>query len=291
MTQYFGKPSGTSASDIFYRMKRVPLLNLKRSGSGDGSLDIPTMRSGISNFFRLVSPTSLTLRNSLTNTIVATVASTSILASSQFCSYYLDSTDQCLYVLVEDNTQLKLAKISDTTGVVTDIGSAFTPANFANWPKSSSVMGFGFMDKVATNELRVIQNGFIHKVDKAVGGIITEDTPIVVGDYITAGANYINSTSDIVAASSFGVPDSSSSTLSSITLPEVFTVKTGIRKSTVLISDFLPVANSRTASCLAIDDKWLCYVDQDDPTPLKVILRSDFERLLESVVNYEAGLI
>lgn len=294
MAQYFGSSFGSAnSSDLFYRMKQVPLLNMKNTSAGISNRHIPVMRSASTNYFNVASTTSIQLLNSVGSSLIATITSTVVFASSQFSAFYLDSTDQCLYVLLENNTQLQLAKINDTTGAVTTIGSPFTPANFTNWPRSATTQSWGWMEKNISGNIQVQNNGLIHVVDITTGAIISEDTPITVSDYPVSSINYISSDGLIVAGTSWGYPEGTSTLLETVLLPRVVSQLCGAKDLTLVYNTgFTLRPTASTARAIAIDDTHLCFMSEDSASVgHKIIKRTDWERFLESVVNFHAGLI
>jgi len=173
-----------SSGGGFITTPMTPKLISGWSGSlGDDSL-IPVARSGQNAHFSLPSSISgsLLLVNAETGSTIATIAATAVIANGQWCDvFYYDSSDQGLYVLVKNSSAgtYQLARISDTTGSVTTIGTAFAVTTGANWPTTSTINGAGFASRFGTSLTIRFRTSAIsnvqHVLNITTGEIVSQD--------------------------------------------------------------------------------------------------------------------
>lgn len=200
---YFGNRSSSNSDSPFYKLKNILLPNRTNIAIGSTYLGIPVYRSAVANnTFKFPTASTVTL-NSITSaggeTVVATVDVTSVLASGVVACVHLNSTDQCLYLLVAaSGTTFQLMKVSDSTGVLTGLGSSFTPANPTRWVNNrlgTSARGTMFID--GSSHIRVYMNGYYHQINKTTGAIVTQDTAVAIGSYNLKNTAYVNAAGTI----------------------------------------------------------------------------------------------
>lgn len=121
---------------------------------------------------------NLLLKNAISGATVASISPSAVVSGtsptwSSILAY--DATARALYVGAWNAAgQIQLAKLSDTTGAVTLIGSAFTPTTLANWysPSYSTAAMLGattFLDGLGN--LVHLQNGVAHSVNAGTAAI------------------------------------------------------------------------------------------------------------------------
>jgi len=218
--------------------------------------------------------------------VLANLDSVSYLSGSTFQRLYLSSADQCLYCLLQAGTTYQLLKVNDTTGVVTTIGSSFTPATPSNWSLGSVMYQDG------AGHLLVISRGKYHQLNKTTGAIVSQDVPMVLGTYTTAHLNYLSSdgTTGISRISTTGV------NVGDIWLEGFTSTTTGN----------FPYVNLRNVDALTLSGgssgflkDWV-FVDSDkiylgdlwgnNTSNFGYIYRSDFDEFLQSVVDWFSGV-
>lgn len=281
-----------NSSGIFYKLKPVPILNIKYSTGNDERI-IPVMRTGASKYFIINSAQEIQLKSATTGAVVTTIAGTDIVANGYIQFVYLDSVAQCLYVVAYNHSTFvgQLAMINDNTGAVTLIGSTFSPATTTNWVFTSGT-GFTntqFMDSPSSGILRLFYDGWTHTLDATTGAIITEDVPITIGTFNTTGTTYINSEGTIASNFSMG----GSVTAVNWTVPMVVSEVCG----RVAAKNVAPFSFSdfrlNTPSLIAIDSDLLCvtsYNYTNSNADLKLFNRSDWDLFLDSMVLLAAGI-
>lgn len=188
----------------------------------------PFWRSGASDKYLKTSNTNINDEgfelHSYTSTTDTTVASwrydslTGAPAAARACAYHMNSTDQCVYILVAYNsgsTHWAFLKINDTTGANTSIGSYFIPTTPTNWPQFSDKADM-IVDPVS-GHLKLIYNGVYHLVNKTTGAIVSQDTPITIGSYSMKGVYYVTTDGSLgVTANGYNLADASSNSYPSL---------------------------------------------------------------------------
>lgn len=196
-----GSSSSTGNSPI-YTPKLLPVSNLLYGGNNNLT-SIPVIRSGVTDkiFTSAIDDTQIQLNTFSTLGVMGTVATitfTTYLASSHAVAVHLNSADTCLYILLYASSNYQLIKINDTTGVVTAIGSSFTPTTAANWPTGITGTGKGMMEvDTVSGHIKVTCNGFIHLVNKTTGAIVSQNTVISLGSYLAKVVMYVTQDSSI----------------------------------------------------------------------------------------------
>lgn len=191
--EYFNPSSSSSSSvgTLTPRLKPIPF-----SYCTYGTSYTPVPRAGA--FDKLwITNTAAQLQLYTTSsvgvpTVVGSVNYTTYLASAQAACFHMNTTDTCIYVLVNAGTTYQLLKMNDTTGVVTAIGSNFTPTTPTNWPKNAAGY-YGTMEiDSGTGYLRIVANGNVHQLNKTTGAIVTQDVAIsTLGSYLLNGVGYV----------------------------------------------------------------------------------------------------
>lgn len=186
--------SNSSGGTVLYVPKISPVTNLLYGGVGKLSA-LPVVRSGVNNkvFYSLddISISLLSYSSLGAESTVASITFTTYLTSSNVVAYHLNSANTCLYVLLYESPQYRVIKIDDTTGVVTTIGSAFTPTTAANWPQTSNGRGAGFEVDTVSGHLKVTYNGFTHLINKSTGAIVSQDTAFTLGSFLAKDVFYV----------------------------------------------------------------------------------------------------
>lgn len=200
-----GSSSSTGNSPI-YTPKLLPVSNLLYGGNNNLT-SIPVIRSGVTDkiFTSAVDDTQIQLNTFSALGVMSTVATitfTTYLASSHAMAVHLNSADTCLYVLLYASSNYQLIKVNDTTGVVTAIGSSFTPTTAANWPTGITGTGKGLLEvDSVSGHLKITCNGFTHLVNKTTGAIVSQNTVISLGSYLAKAVIYVTQDSSIGVSS------------------------------------------------------------------------------------------
>lgn len=301
----FGVDSGNNGA-IFKRLKPYPTPNILTTLPANA---IPVVRSGNSNYFLPNATTSTSDTNHMTvvslyaSYPVALILSTDftlIAAGAKILAMFLSSADQCMYVLFKgSDLVVRLSKISDTTGAVTNIGS-FTPVTAVNW---SLNIGTATLEIVG-GDLRYVNNGFSHTINKTTGAIITQDVPFGLSGYTTINANYLSVDSTIYSYGELTAlpPSDVNSCEGSLTTPSVSHASIGIvRSQTVNIVDVLGVtvkgfgvsqSSIVRLPYVLIDNDKMCFTQylSNQGCPLSVVTRASFDDFLLSIVNWHGGV-
>lgn len=207
-TSYFGNRSTSSGESPFHKLKNIPLTNktlVESSGTNSAVYikGIPVYRSAAANYRFIISSSSIVLRLDQVSgspSTITTVDPTTYLATSVVVAVHLNSTDQCLYVLVKSGTSFRALKIADTSGTVTTLGSSFIPATGVNWPSNLSDSASVEID--GSGHLRISINGSYHQLNKTTGAIVSQDNSYTIGSYSLLDTDYI-SVDGTIAASKF----------------------------------------------------------------------------------------
>jgi len=300
-TSYFNTRGGLSTGESpFYKLKSIPLINktfVEVSGTNASVYikGLPVYRSAAANYRFIISGTSIVLRldqASGTPSTITTVDPTTHLAASSVVAVHLNSTDQCLYVLIKAGTSFRALKIGDMSGTVTTLGSSFTPATTANWPTSLSDSASMQID--SDGHLRISINGKYHQLNKTTGAIIVQDSSYTIGSYSLLDTDYI-SVDGTIAASKFsgqGVDTGSSA----LWFPRVVSANTGIIAGKTLpisyvFSGFSDVIdnNSYVNRVLVDDDKVFLGEVGGQADAAGYFNRSDYDQFLSSLVDWYSG--
>jgi hypothetical protein len=254
------------------------------------------IRSGVNNkaFQANVSAAQITLLSYTSlgvQSTVATITFTTYLASSTAVAVHLNSTDTCLYVLLYVSGSYQVIKINDTTGVVTAIGSSFTPTTAANWPT-----GFGTGTTLeidsGTGHLKVTNNGFTHLINKTTGAIVSQNTVVSLGSFLAASIFYVTQDGSV------GISSSPSITIQG-GLPTVIHNSYGQLSEKIVPSGFDTLVNSsgRIQNSLSlIDSDKVCFSTLFTSSatliaPAVIYPRTEFDKYIKSVADYAAGVI
>lgn len=324
MGSYSFGSSASSGSKI-RAIPPLPVLNCKaaRNSSAGGSL--PVWRSGVDKYFT-VNPTAVQLFNGEAETsVAAAVNSTTILAASNIHYAYLDSTDQCVYLLskVIGSGQLQLWKVSDSLGTSTTIGSPFTPANPSNWGRSITPLHLSYCERSGGN-LKVYggnTSSVYHLVSLTTGAVISEDVSYTVAGYknrhylpsiggYSEGFTYLSADGLYGSSTLFSYNRYISGTASTqvqvqgLEVPAVVSSQSGLVSSKV-IDPYTPFLSGNSQdggstvqsggsdvgfSIIAIDSDKLAFMSSSsDPIAIKYFYKQDFDLFIKSLANYYAG--
>lgn len=301
-TSYFGNRSGSSGISPFYQLRNFPLVNKTNyeqiSFTASENNGIPVLRAAAANNrFLFVDTTNLRLvtdNASGTSSTVSTVTVTTLFASSTIVTMHLNTTDQCMYVLLRNGAnQLQLIKVTDAGGTSSALGSPFTPATPARWP-SNYATDTATMYVDGAGHVRVYYRGYYHQINKTTGAIVSQDNAVTIGSYSLINTNYV-SNDGTVACSRFeganvaGQPD--------IILTNLISATSGVAKDLVLPQEYFFAArhtksNSGAANILMVDSDKIflgSIAITAQYTPMGYYYRSDFDQALRSVADWYAG--
>jgi len=301
-TTYFNRGAGAGSEDSpFFQLKAIPLTNLTNVPRDDSLENVfnpflPVWRSSAANnFFDFgANFVSCNLKSVDSAGSISTVRSTvfdTILTGSEAVALHLNTTDQCLYVLLYESPSYRLIKIHDTTGVATNIGSSFTPSTAANWPKSfNSNSAYMLVD--VDGHIRVYHRGFYHQINKSTGAIVTQNTAVTIGGFSLINTIYL-SADNTVAAGRFATEGSS--TTNNIVLTSLVSLSTG-SLNTIKINPYA-VTNERYVGdeiryLISADSDKLFFGDVrsgESSVPFGYVYRADFDQFLQSVVDWYSG--
>lgn len=216
----FNESSANGGNFLLYRMKPLPFpyqlygqgVTNTASGEVNTSWRLPVVRSGASDkSFGDATSGGISLFTTSSvggSTTTATITYTTYLASSEGVAFHLNSADTCLYVLLEAAGVWRFIKVNDSTGVVTTIGSSFTPPTVANWPSDVNLHGKMEIDPVS-GHLKVTFNGFFHLINKSTGAIVSQDTAIAIGSYLAHRVYYVTVDGTVGVSTVAQAPNSS----------------------------------------------------------------------------------
>ena len=306
-TSYFGGSGRTSSGESpFYQIKRLPNPNKTTAESfavntvvGNQGLDVWRAASANNNF--LLTSTSLirlrTITSSGSTTTISDTNATTFLASGSYAAFHLNSADQCLYCLIENNpTNFALIKIHDTSGVATAIGSAFTPATPSNWPQDVSANTCTMVVNALGN-IEITFKGVKHQLNKTTGAIISQDVPVVLGSYSGGGVEYTSL--DGTIASRHIRPFSSAYAGGIVHFPMIMNSSSGFIPSTAIKTS--SVFNSReyddggsTYGVVTVDSDKLFIGNLTAATsanpPFGYVYRLDYDQCLQSIIDWYLGV-
>lgn len=304
-TSYFNAGGRTSSSNSpFYQIKPLPLLTKTNTeyfatNSAYQKQGLDVWRAGAANKnFVLPTLNSLVLRtinsNGTTTTVTTTNSASYTGGSGEYSAFHLNTADQCLYCLIEQNPTYALIKVGDSSGIATAIGSSFTPATPANWPNQYQT-DRATMFVNGAGHIEITYRGFKHQINKSTGAIVTQDVPITIGGFSCIGCDYVTA-DGLTACSSFTAQGLSLDT-NTIAIPRVVNVASGIIEMTGLsVSD---IFNSRkqTSTTDIINmtrvDADKIYVGSMVATTTNAfgyIYSSDYDQFLQSVVDWYVGV-
>lgn len=295
----FNADSPANGETLIYRPKALPVTN-QVNGFASGS--IPVLRSGVTDkAFDTMGQNAAgillkTTSSSGAVTTTATISFNTHLTSSKGVAYHLNTADQCLYVLLYTSPNYQLIKIADTTGVVTAIGSSFTPVTAANWPTyGTSTLCTIFLDSVS-GHIKVVSNGKYHLINKSTGAIVSQDTALTVGASSTHHVFY--QTLDGVVGVSNLVPAISGAYNETLIIPNLVHVtygwSSGFIYSASLGGRFFHRRSPLSPSIIIMvdEDKILLQdlVNSDSASEgVFVTLRTEFDKYIVSLAEYANG--
>ena len=303
-TSYFNAGSvGGNGDSPFYKLKPIPLINRTNipkvsNYSSFAYTNLPVWRSAVANnyfqFDSIFSQVTLFSVNAAgTSSTLGTSTFTSYLTSSNAVAVHLNTTDQCLYVLLYESPQYRLIKVSDAAGTTTAIGSAFTPTTASRWPTHLKDDPATMLDD-GTGSIKVMFRGYTHQINKTTGAIVTQDVAVTIGSYSLVNTFYM-SLDNAVAVSPIqdtGVGGSSSV----LKIPNLVTVDCGQLFDLRLVSERVTerlVDNSFDTLLLVDNDKiFVGKVDGSSGSGQNIfgyVYRSDFDQFLRSVADWSVG--
>lgn len=290
--------SSSNGGAILYHMKPL-ILSSQLYGMGTtNSSSVPVWRSGASDkSFSATSTTGITLYTTASTGVrssVAAITYTTYLASSNGIAFHLNSTDTCLYALLNAGTSYQLIKISDTTGVVTAIGSSFVPTTDANWNGGGTLSidaGSGY--------LKYTSNGFYHLLNKTTGAIVSQNTAVSLGSYLARNVFYCTQDGSVGVSPDLGcttfvtglyyfpnLVSSSYGHIPSMALPSASAGNLTVSSS--------PYPLYKPSIVLVDTDKVListALIDTSQAIGAKYYTLTDFDKFIKSVADVGAGVI
>lgn len=292
-----------SQQGVIQRLKPYPTPNIQGAVPVGG---IPVVRAGNKNFFQIAPATTiadanyrtvLNLYNSNPSALITATNFTSVIAGAKIYALHLNSTDQCMYVVYKGNDGLiRLSKINDATGVVTHIGSGFTPATPANW-------GYPANLEIISGDLRFTYNGKSHTLDKTTGAVVTQDNVFTLAGYADISANYLSLDNSTYSSGGFYIfPVNSAMADSMLQAPRIANPVTGIITEKYIREELILGTNlygrgtvggtlHLIHATLVDSDKICFYVDVSGVgLPINVTLRSSYDSFISSIVTYWSGL-
>lgn len=299
----FGAGSGNNT--LFSRLRVFPTPNIQ------GVLPeaaIPVVRSGNKNYFTVNKTSSvadatfksvITLNSTNPTAVILATDLTAIAAGSKILSLHLSSANQCLYVLFKGtDLVVRLSKISDTTGAITNIGS-FTPTTAANWtagivPATLEIVG---------GVLRYVQNGIAGTVDITTGALLTEDVAFGLSGFEWVAANYLSLDGTTYSDGIFTAAPTGTTAIEDgvLSLPVLANSNVGVVNAHYidLKTIFGASLNGRGSSAglvtflpfILIDNDKICFTQYLTARgcPISVVTRSSFDDLLKSIVTWWGG--
>ena len=296
---YFNSASNNNSNGgaILYRMKPLVLTSQLYGTGTTNTSSIPVWRSGAGDkSFEASVSTGITLYTTASTgvrTTTAAITYTTYLTSSNGVAFHLNSTDTCLYVLLLAGSSLQLIKINDTTGVVTSIGSSFTPTTVANWAGGTLSVDSG------SGHLKYVSNGFYHLINKTTGAIVSQNTALSIGSYLARNVFYL--TQDNTTGIS---PDIGTNTLltGSYYFPNLVSSSYGHISSFALplaTAGALAASNGQTLLPQSVvhmaDTDKVCitnsFTNNVSSLGTKYYLLSEFDKYLKSIADVGAGVI
>jgi hypothetical protein len=287
---------------LLHRMKPLPLTyQLYGQGSSGSSFKMPVVRSGAGDkSFANADATGIILYTTSSAgvaTATATITYTTYLTSASAVANHMNSADQCLYVLIYASPSWRFVKVNDSTGVVTTIGSAFTPTTPTNWP-NTGVGGGGTMEvDQSSGHLKVTFNGVYHLVNKSTGAIVSQDTALSSGSFLAHRVTYVTQDGLIgvspdfngsVSSAHTAFPSMVHSTYGHIQAYEIPTASVGVSwgrgggGGVVLVpSTYILVDNDKVAlgGLYALNKG------------VQLVSRTDYDKFIKSAAELGAGVI
>jgi hypothetical protein len=288
----FRQGSSTGAGGVLlYRMKPLPLVSQIYGWDGTSQqFHVPVVRSGAgTKSFKATANTDIVLYTQSSAGVPATTASisyTTYLTSSTAVAFHMNSADTCLYVLLRAGTSYRAIKIDDSTGVVTTIGSSFTPATTGNWP---TIMTASMEIDSVSGHLKIICNGFSHSLHKTTGAIVTQDVAVPVGTFLGRKLWYKtqDGTVGVSAEISSNIPTTIHATygnISGYSIPS--SSANGILssyESKLDAANFILVDNDKVINGTLAGNQ--------NTSGVKVYSRTDFDKYIKSIAELGAGVI
>lgn len=297
--------AGSGGSTLFSRLKVFPTPNIQ------GILPeaaIPVVRSGNKNYFTINKVASvadaafksiISLNSTNPSAVILTTDLTTIAAGAHILGLYLSSSEQCLYVLFKGtDLVVRLSKISDTTGAITNIGS-FTPTTAAHWTSGWSNSTLEFVGGV----LRYVQNGYAATINPTNGTLITEDVVFGLSGFSWTAANYLSLDGTIYSDGQFVVMPTGITAVEdgAMALPTLANQSVGVvsghyvdMKSVFGVSLYGRGTASAVITFLPfilVDNDKVCFTQyvSSHGCPLNVVTRSSFDDLHKSIITWWGG--
>jgi hypothetical protein len=298
---YFGNRSSSNSESPFYKLKNVLLLNKTNTARGQDA-GMPVYRTAVANnLFKAPSAAEISL-GTITSaggvTAVATVSTTTHLANSVAACYHLNTSDQCLYVLAYTSSPsiaLQLMKVSDSTGVLTAIGSSFVPANPTWWPSSATSNNeVATMYVDGSNHIRVYMDGYYHQINKTTGAIVSQDTIVTIGSYNLKDTSYLNTTGTVACQRPVAGGVAGDQTLG---FPSIHSVASGIvvdlnTKVSNIFDQRQSYAGSDFSQMIRVDSDKVFFGNLGiggSTRSFGYYNISDFDQCLQSIVDWYSG--
>ena len=267
-----------------YKMKVVPVTT---KTNRDASVNTAP-------FFRAGATTSaFNLTNSgisiYINGATTSITYTTYLASAVHNAITMVSADSCMYILINNGSTRQLIKVADTTGVVTAIGSSFTPTTSANWNLPTMKLD------TVSGHLKFVSNGFYHLVNKTTGAIVSQDTAISFGSYDKSNVRYVTQDGTV------GLTSVSNSTTGGLAnFPQMVHQTYGLLPVSRFQPQFNPNLEYQSSGAnllLRADDyfhvdsdkMYLCPYNIVDINP-RIVSLDDFDKYIKSVAELNAGV-
>jgi len=294
------KNSNNNGYSPIYQPKLVvnPYNTYNSTGSASPSTMrnvLPNWRSGASNlFYNCEGGASAVLETVSSLGVVSTVTSTSfssILASSvQYPVFTYSSVDQCYYFLLWQGSTKRLCKMNDTTGVLSAIGSSFTPVTSRNWSEFSSgadISGGQLLLDPISGHLKYIHNGVYHLMNKTTGAIVSQDNPLITSGIASGimGCNYLTEDSTLATTPVMNAGSYYTYNICPRMVGTLGTVGGVVMPASVM------GYNNQPSVCGTIDSDKLVvslYPNSVISTQIvpQVVLRSEYDRYLKSIYDY-----
>ena len=296
----------SSQQGVFSRIKPYPTPNIQGLLPAGA---IPVVRSGNKNYYTFNKTNTISdagyrsvvsLYTTNPTALVLAFDVTSVNATAKIHCSWLSSTDQCLYFVFSGvDGLIRLAKMNDSTGAVTQLGSGFTPATSGNWATSGSAK----LEQIAS-DLRYTYNGKVHTLNKTTGAAITQDGVFGLAGYANIGADYISLDGSFYASQDIQVLPIYTTTVAiggSVILPYCQSASVGNMTAHTCDPDLifgsrvLGYASSTQQfpiNTVLVDNDKIAFTSYLTSTgvPLIITLRSSYDAMLQSVIDWGAGL-
>lgn len=297
--------ASNSQQGVFTRIKPYPTPNIK------GLLPvgaIPVVRSGNKNYYTFNKTNTVSdagyrsvvsLYTTNPTALVLAFDVTTVSATAKIHCSWLSSTDQCLYFVFSGvDGLIRLAKMNDSTGAVTQIGSGFTPATPANWSYGGTKL-----EQIAS-DLRYTYNGKYHTLNKSTGAVISQDNSFVLSGYESAGADYVSLDGSFYSTGDIQVTPVSTTTSAiggSLILPYCQSASVGNLPAHACDPDLIfgaRVYGYATSTqifpinTVLVDNDKIAFTTYLTGTgvPISIALRSSYDATLQSIIDWGAGI-